>query len=112
MIEKKYIILNRLKERYQIAPDGTVTNKRTGRVLQYVKTNYRYEIVCFWDIETKKNYHYTKMQLQSFLNGDYKKIHKCKICNCMTEDFWCIKCKMKMKNIRREINKRMERFYE
>lgn len=108
MIEKKYIILNRLKKRYRIDPDGTVTNKRTGRVLKYVKTNRRYEIVCFWDIETKKNYHYTKMQLQSFLAGDYNKKHQCGICNCLTEDFRCIKCKMRLKNIRMEINKKIE----
>ncbi len=109
MIEKKYIILNRLKKRYKIDSDGTVTNKRTGRILQYCKTNYRHKVISMWDIETKKNYHYTKMQLQSFLNGDYKKIYQCKICNCLTANNWCSNCEKKFQLIKKEIKKVKEK---
>jgi uncharacterized paraquat-inducible protein A len=95
MCEKKIQVLKRLRYRYQIDKDGTVTNPRTGHVLKYLKVN-KYEIVSMWDTVTKKNWQYSRQQLAS--------VNYCRICNTKTDyTVYCKYCQSKINRIREEI---------
>jgi hypothetical protein len=94
MKEKKYYLLNDLKEKYNIAEDGTVTNKNAGKILKYSKHKGQ-EFVSLYI--NKKSYQYTKLQLQSFLSGEYNKKNRCKICDSWCSEEICNICCLKLK---------------
>ncbi|OFW61805.1 MAG: hypothetical protein A2Z35_06115 [Actinobacteria bacterium RBG_19FT_COMBO_36_27] len=102
---KKFYLLNSLKDLYDIAEDGTVTNKKNGKILKY-STHKGQRFVSLY--LTGKSYQYTERQLKDFLSGEYNKKNKCKICNCVTNNDWCNMCQLKLQNVKNIILKTRE----
>jgi hypothetical protein len=102
---KKFYLLNDLKDLYDIAEDGTVTNKKNGKILKY-STHKGQTFVSLY--LSGKNYQYTKKQLKDFLSGEYNKKGKCGICNSWCNNGRCNICQLKLKNVKDIILKTRE----
>jgi hypothetical protein len=100
--EKKIEVLKRLRDRYKIDPDGTITNIRTGVILRY---SGKQQVVCLWDVETKQNWQFSRMQLRdtSF----------CSICggmipSCEGVKKYCAYCQTKLEYVRNVIRRKKD----